>query len=66
MAKSIAEAQVARKFKRNQLGEQPLFAANPEAALPSGAERPGLPLFPPRPPPTWLTAPDMLRPQVDR
>ena len=34
MAKSIAEAQVASKFKRNQLGEQPLFAANPEAALP--------------------------------
>ena len=32
MAKSIAEAQVASKFKRNQLGEQPLFAANPDAA----------------------------------
>ena len=42
------------------------WIGNPAATLPSGAERPGLPLFPPRPPPPWLTAPEMRRPQFDR
>ena len=34
MAKSIAKLRVASKFNVDQLSEQPLFAANPESALP--------------------------------
>lgn len=34
MAKSIAKLRVAKKFHVDQLSEQPLFATNPEAALP--------------------------------
>jgi transposase-like protein len=34
MAKSIAKLRVASKFNVDQLSEQPLFATNPEAALP--------------------------------
>jgi transposase-like protein len=34
MAKSIAKLRVASKFNVDQLGEQPLFATNPETALP--------------------------------
>ena len=42
------------------------WMADPQAALPSGAERTGAPLFPPRPPPLWLTAPENRRPHLDR
>ena len=34
MTKSIAKPNVSSKFNVNQLSEQPLFATNPQAALP--------------------------------
>ena len=34
MTQSKAKLQVARKFNVNQVSEQPLFAANPQAAVP--------------------------------